>query len=241
MTIRGGAPRPLARLPLRSAGAPGDRDWRSGAGRPETAQRARRDRDDGAAGGGGLQRRGRARHPAETRAGRGRAARPRSRTEQALIARYHAAMAGSPGLAGTLGPLLAQHREHLARLTSMLIDSGQLPVPPRGRRPPPRRARRRRGRRRSPRSRRPRPPRPARWPGGWPWLPRPWPSCSRASRPPRPATPCCCARTGRPDDRRHGVRPPRDRPARVRRHGVGRRDQPARGRQPRRCSPRSPR
>jgi hypothetical protein len=42
-------------------------------------------------------------------------------TEQALITRYHAALAGSPGLAGTLGPLLAQHREHLARLTSMLI------------------------------------------------------------------------------------------------------------------------
>ena len=42
-------------------------------------------------------------------------------TEQALIARYHAALAGSPGLAGTLRPLLAQHREHLARLTSMLI------------------------------------------------------------------------------------------------------------------------
>jgi hypothetical protein len=43
-------------------------------------------------------------------------------TERALIARYHSAMAGSPGLAGTLGPLLAQHREHLARLTSMLIE-----------------------------------------------------------------------------------------------------------------------
>jgi hypothetical protein len=42
-------------------------------------------------------------------------------TEQALIARYHAALAGSPGLGGTLGPLLAQHREHLGRLTSMLI------------------------------------------------------------------------------------------------------------------------
>jgi hypothetical protein len=42
-------------------------------------------------------------------------------TEQALIARYRAALAGSPGLAGTLGPLLGQHREHLARLTSMLI------------------------------------------------------------------------------------------------------------------------
>lgn len=42
-------------------------------------------------------------------------------TEQTLIARYHAALAGSPGLEGTLGPLLAQHREHLARLRSMLI------------------------------------------------------------------------------------------------------------------------
>ncbi len=44
------------------------------------------------------------------------------RTEQALIGRYRMAMAGSPGLAGTLGPVLAQHREHLARLTSMLIE-----------------------------------------------------------------------------------------------------------------------
>jgi len=43
-------------------------------------------------------------------------------TEQALIARYRSAMAGSPALSGTLGPLLAQHREHLARLTSMLIE-----------------------------------------------------------------------------------------------------------------------
>ena len=43
-------------------------------------------------------------------------------TEQALIARYRSAMAGSPALAGTLSPLLAQHREHLARLTSMLIE-----------------------------------------------------------------------------------------------------------------------
>jgi hypothetical protein len=43
-------------------------------------------------------------------------------TEQALIARYRTALAGSPGLAGTLGPLLAQHREHLARLTAMLIE-----------------------------------------------------------------------------------------------------------------------
>lgn len=43
-------------------------------------------------------------------------------TEQALIARYRSAMAGSPALSGTLGPLLAQHREHLARLTSMIIE-----------------------------------------------------------------------------------------------------------------------
>jgi len=42
-------------------------------------------------------------------------------TEQALIARYRAALAGSPELAGPLGPLLVQHHEHLARLTSMLI------------------------------------------------------------------------------------------------------------------------
>jgi hypothetical protein len=43
-------------------------------------------------------------------------------TEQALIARYRSAMVWSPALAGTLSPLLAQHREHLARLTSMLIE-----------------------------------------------------------------------------------------------------------------------
>ena len=58
-------------------------------------------------------------------------------TEQALIARYHAALAGSPGLAGTLGPLLAQHREHLARLTSMLI----VPATPRATSRPPASAR----------------------------------------------------------------------------------------------------
>ena len=53
------------------------------------------------------------------------------RTEQALIARYRAAMAGSPGLAGTLGPLLDQHREHLARLTSMLIEPSSPGATPR--------------------------------------------------------------------------------------------------------------
>ncbi len=40
-------------------------------------------------------------------------------------------MAGSPGLAGTLGPLLAQHREHLARLTSMLIEPSSPGATPR--------------------------------------------------------------------------------------------------------------
>ena len=86
-------------------------------------------------------------------------------TEQALIARYRSAMAGSPGLAGTLGPLLAQHREHLARLTSMLIEppAAARPARPR-RRPPARRARDPPRRPRSPPSRRPRPPRPAPWP-----------------------------------------------------------------------------
>jgi hypothetical protein len=53
------------------------------------------------------------------------------RTEQALIARYRAAMAGSPALAGTLSPLLAQHREHLARLTSMLIEPSSPGATPR--------------------------------------------------------------------------------------------------------------
>jgi hypothetical protein len=43
-------------------------------------------------------------------------------TERALMARYRSALAASPGLAGTLGPLLAQHYEHLARLTAMLIE-----------------------------------------------------------------------------------------------------------------------
>lgn len=52
-------------------------------------------------------------------------------TEQALIARYRSAMAGSPGLAGMLGPLLAQHREHLARLTAMLIEPASPSATPR--------------------------------------------------------------------------------------------------------------
>lgn len=52
-------------------------------------------------------------------------------TEQALIVRYHSALARSPGLAGTLGPLLAQHREHLARLMSLLITPATSRATPR--------------------------------------------------------------------------------------------------------------
>jgi hypothetical protein len=52
-------------------------------------------------------------------------------TEQALIARYRLAIAGSPGLARTLSPLLAQHRQHLARLTSMLIEPASPSAAPR--------------------------------------------------------------------------------------------------------------
>ena len=89
-------------------------------------------------------------------------------TEQALIARYRSAMAGSPGLAGTLGPLLAQHREHLARLTSMLIEPAGPSASPRHHAVGVRhRAPRVPGRpRRSRPSRRPRPTRPGRWPAG---------------------------------------------------------------------------
>ncbi len=41
--------------------------------------------------------------------------------EMLMIARYRAAIAGSPGQAAFLGPLLAQHRAHLARLASRLL------------------------------------------------------------------------------------------------------------------------
>jgi Ferritin-like domain len=44
--------------------------------------------------------------------------------EKLMIARYRAAVSGSPGQAGLLGALLAQHEAHLARLTSRLIDPG---------------------------------------------------------------------------------------------------------------------
>lgn len=42
--------------------------------------------------------------------------------EKLMIDRYRSAMSGSPGLAKLLGPLLAQHEAHLARLRSRLIE-----------------------------------------------------------------------------------------------------------------------
>lgn len=42
--------------------------------------------------------------------------------EKLMIARYQAVISGSPGQAALLAPLLAQHRAHLTRLTSRLID-----------------------------------------------------------------------------------------------------------------------
>lgn len=42
--------------------------------------------------------------------------------EKLMITRYHAAIAGSPGQAAFLTPLLAQHQDHLARLASRLLN-----------------------------------------------------------------------------------------------------------------------
>jgi hypothetical protein len=44
--------------------------------------------------------------------------------ETLMISRYDAVLAAVPALAGSLRPLLRQHREHLARLQARLIDSG---------------------------------------------------------------------------------------------------------------------
>jgi hypothetical protein len=44
--------------------------------------------------------------------------------EKAMIARYNAAVSGSPAQAAFLAPLLAQHRAHLAGLRSRLLDPG---------------------------------------------------------------------------------------------------------------------
>ncbi len=42
--------------------------------------------------------------------------------EDVMISRYTAVLAAAPALAGSLDPLLRQHREHLARLRARLID-----------------------------------------------------------------------------------------------------------------------
>src|SRR5207247_2572221 len=42
--------------------------------------------------------------------------------ETLMISRYNAVLAAVPALAGSLGPLLQQHREHLARLRARLIE-----------------------------------------------------------------------------------------------------------------------
>lgn len=42
--------------------------------------------------------------------------------ERLMITRYQAAMSGYPGQAALLAPLLAQHRAHLTRLVSRLLD-----------------------------------------------------------------------------------------------------------------------
>jgi hypothetical protein len=42
--------------------------------------------------------------------------------EKLMIARYQAAISGSPGQTALLSPLLAQHRAHLTRLASRLLD-----------------------------------------------------------------------------------------------------------------------
>jgi len=52
--------------------------------------------------------------------------------ETMMISRYTAVLAAVPALAGTLRPLLNQHREHLARLRARLIDprTGSRPEQP---------------------------------------------------------------------------------------------------------------
>jgi len=51
--------------------------------------------------------------------------------ESTLIARYGAVLAAMPSLDGELGPLLAQHHDHLARLRARLI----IPIPRAGAQP----------------------------------------------------------------------------------------------------------
>jgi hypothetical protein len=46
-----------------------------------------------------------------------------------MISRYNAVLAAVPALAGSLDPLLQQHREHLARLRARLIEPNQASRP----------------------------------------------------------------------------------------------------------------
>src|SRR5262249_43177812 len=128
--------------------------------------------------------------------------------ETLMISRYHAVLAAAPALTGSLGPLLDQHREHLARLRARLIEPsagsqpGHSPSPARSPSPaPPPRAR--------PAPPPPRVPpcgsasRPRRrrcWPSSRPPRP-PWLSCSPASRPRRQPTRCCSPRADGLDER----------------------------------------
>jgi hypothetical protein len=47
--------------------------------------------------------------------------------ETLMISRYNAVLAAVPALAGSLDPLLQQHREHLARLRARLIEPKERP------------------------------------------------------------------------------------------------------------------
>jgi hypothetical protein len=49
--------------------------------------------------------------------------------ERLMIARYQAAVSTSPAQAAFLVPLLGQHRAHLARLRSRLLEPSRLPEP----------------------------------------------------------------------------------------------------------------
>ncbi|HWG60073.1 MAG TPA: hypothetical protein VG253_00035 [Streptosporangiaceae bacterium] len=49
--------------------------------------------------------------------------------EELMIARYHAAVASSAALSGTLRPVLAEHEAHLVRLRGRLIQPGASPAP----------------------------------------------------------------------------------------------------------------
>jgi hypothetical protein len=50
--------------------------------------------------------------------------------EKVMIDRYRSAIAASPGRSAALGPLLAEHEAHLARLRSRLVDTRAAAVTP---------------------------------------------------------------------------------------------------------------